>query len=68
MLSPSRDDVDAHPGIESFPERNKQLRSKEVQTMAANKRGPEPGSDKAKHGGQAVREKYGPEFLSLIHI
>ena len=34
--------------------------------MAASKRGPEPGSDKAKHGGQAVREKYGPEFYSRI--
>ena len=31
--------------------------------MANNKRGPEPGSQKAKHGGEAVREKYGPEFL-----
>jgi hypothetical protein len=30
--------------------------------MANNKRGPEPGSQKAKHGGQAVREKYGAEF------
>src|SRR6202022_2755763 len=35
-------------------------------TMANNKRGPEPGSQKAKHGGQAVREKYGPEFYSKI--
>ncbi len=34
--------------------------------MANNKRGPEPGSQKAKHGGQAVREKYGPEFYSRI--
>src|SRR5579859_1018782 len=34
--------------------------------MAASKRGPEPGSQKAKHGGQAVREKYGPEFYSRI--
>src|SRR5215470_12554426 len=35
-------------------------------SMANNKRGPEPGSQKAKHGGQAVREKYGPEFYSKI--
>jgi len=35
-------------------------------TMANNKRGPEPGSQKAKRGGQAVREKYGPEFYSKI--
>ncbi len=34
--------------------------------MANNKRGPEPGSQKAKRGGQAVREKYGPEFYSRI--
>ena len=34
--------------------------------MANNKRGPQPGSQKAKHGGQAVREKYGPEFYSKI--
>ncbi|MGZ6376803.1 MAG: Em GEA1 (EM1) [Ktedonobacterales bacterium] len=34
--------------------------------MATSKRGPEPGSQKAKHGGQAVREKYGPEFYSRI--
>jgi len=34
--------------------------------MANNKRGPEPGSQKAKRGGQAVREKYGPEFYSKI--
>ncbi len=34
--------------------------------MGANKRGPEPGSEKARHGGQAVREKYGPEFYSRI--
>ena len=33
---------------------------------SSNKRGPEPGSRKAKHGGQAVREKYGPEFYSRI--
>ena len=39
---------------------------REVRTMATSKRGPEPGSDKAKHGGQAVREKYGPEFYSRI--
>ncbi len=31
-----------------------------------NKRGPAPGSQKAKHGGQAVREKYGPEFYAKI--
>ena len=35
-------------------------------SMANNKRGPEPGSQKAKHGGQAVRAKYGPEFYSKI--
>jgi general stress protein YciG len=35
-------------------------------SMANNKRGPEPGSQKAKHGGQAVREKYGPQFYSKI--
>src|SRR5438067_13258067 len=35
-------------------------------SMANNKRGPERGSQKAKHGGQAVREKYGPEFYSKI--
>src|SRR6266487_2034557 len=35
-------------------------------SMANNKRGPQPGSQKAKHGGQAVREKYGPEFYSKI--
>src|SRR5450755_4042905 len=35
-------------------------------SMANNKRGPEPGSQKAKHGGQAVREKYGPEIYSKI--
>src|ERR1700730_14143214 len=34
--------------------------------MANNKRGPEPGSQKAKRGGQAVRAKYGPEFYSKI--
>src|SRR5260370_5457973 len=34
--------------------------------MANNKRGPEPGSQKAKRGGQAVREKYGTEFYSRI--
>jgi general stress protein YciG len=44
-----------------------QLSDREVQfVMAASKRGPEPGSQKAKHGGQAVREKYGPEFYSRI--
>jgi general stress protein YciG len=35
-------------------------------SMANNKRGPEPGSQKAKHGGQAVREKYGAEFYARI--
>src|SRR5690349_25152964 len=39
---------------------------REVRNMATSKRGPEPGSQKAKHGGQAVREKYGPEFYSKI--
>jgi len=34
--------------------------------MTNSKRGPEPGSQKAKHGGQAVREKYGAEFYSKI--
>ena len=34
--------------------------------MANNKRGPEPGSQKAKRGGHAVREKYGSEFYSKI--
>jgi uncharacterized protein len=56
----------AHSGIEAFSRAQQQLRSKEVQPMATSKRGPEPGSDKAKHGGQAVREKYGPEFYSRI--
>jgi len=41
------------------------LREAEL-SMANNKRGPEPGSQKAKHGGQAVREKYGAEFYSRI--
>src|SRR5262245_27391955 len=40
--------------------------SREAQTMAGTKRGPAPGSEKARHGGQAVREKYGPEFYSRI--
>ena len=44
---------------------SKSLREVEL-SMANNKRGPEPGSQKAKHGGQAVREKYGPEFYSKI--
>lgn len=35
-------------------------------SMANNKRGPEPGSQKAKHDGEAVRENYGPEFYSKI--
>src|SRR6516164_6733612 len=35
-------------------------------SMTNNRRGPQPGSQKAKHGGQAVREKYGPEFYSKI--
>src|SRR5205809_5442752 len=35
-------------------------------SMTNNRRGPERGSQKAKHGGQAVREKYGPEFYSKI--
>jgi general stress protein YciG len=34
--------------------------------MEPKKRGPQPGSEKAKHGGQAVREKYGPDFYSRI--
>ena len=34
--------------------------------MPTGKRGPEPGSPKAKRGGQAVREKYGPEFYARI--
>ena len=34
--------------------------------MTNSKRGPEPGSQKAKRGGQAVREKYGAEFYSKI--
>src|ERR1700688_4795187 len=34
--------------------------------MANSKRGPEPGSQKAKRGGQAVREKYGLESYSKI--
>jgi len=34
--------------------------------MANNKRGPERGSLKAKRGGQAVREKYGPAFYSKL--
>src|SRR5215467_7253838 len=34
--------------------------------MATIKRGRLPRSQKAKHGGQAVREKYGPEFYSKI--
>ncbi len=42
------------------------IQVREVRKMATSKRGPEPGSDKAKHGGQAVREKYGPEFYSRI--
>jgi general stress protein YciG len=33
-------------------------------SMANSKRGPEPGTQKAKRGGQAVREKYGQEFYS----
>jgi general stress protein YciG len=36
------------------------------QPMEPKKRGPQPGSEKAKHGGQAVREKYGPDFYSKI--
>src|SRR5438132_7359551 len=43
----------------------RRLREAEL-SMANNKRGPERGSQKAKHGGQAVREKYGPEFYSRI--
>ncbi len=35
-------------------------------SMANNRRGPEPGSQKAKHGGQAVRAKYGAEFYAKI--
>lgn len=42
------------------------LREAGLSFMANNKRGPEPGSQKAKHGGQTVREKYGPEFYSKI--
>jgi general stress protein YciG len=34
--------------------------------MPMKRRGPEPGSQNARHGGQAVREKYGPEFYSRI--
>ncbi len=34
--------------------------------MPIKKRGPEPGSEKARHGGQAVREKYGPDFYRQI--
>ncbi|MEO8972710.1 MAG: KGG domain-containing protein [Ktedonobacteraceae bacterium] len=35
--------------------------------MANNKRGPEPGSQKAKHGGEAVRDKFkGTNFYSRI--
>lgn len=30
------------------------------------KRGPAAGTEKAKHGGQAVREKYGPDFYARI--
>jgi general stress protein YciG len=30
------------------------------------KRGPKPGTPAAKHGGQAVREKYGSAFYSNI--
>jgi len=59
-------DVVTRSGIETFSRAQKQLRNKEVHPMATSKRGPEPGSDKAKHGGQAVREKYGPEFYSRI--
>src|SRR5207245_11463418 len=39
---------------------------REAGLSMANKRGPEPGSQKAKHGGQAVRENYGAEFYSKI--
>src|SRR5260370_40074698 len=42
------------------------LREAGLSSMVNSKRGPEPGSQKAKHGGQAVREKYGPEFYSKI--
>ena len=34
--------------------------------MPVGKRGPEPGSEKAKRGGQAVREKYGADFYRQI--
>lgn len=31
-----------------------------------SKRGPDAGSEKAKRGGQAVRDKYGSDFYSRI--
>ncbi len=30
------------------------------------RRGPRPGTENARHGGLAVREKYGPEFFAKI--
>lgn len=34
--------------------------------MATSKRGPVPGSEHAKHGGQAVRAKYGADYFRQI--
>ena len=45
---------------------NEQEPDLDSQKTTRKKRGPAPGSQRAKHGGQAVRKKYGPEFYSRI--
>lgn len=34
--------------------------------MSSSKRGPVAGSERAKHGGQAVRAKYGANYFRQI--
>lgn len=38
------------------------------QAKPTSRRGPVPGSEKAKHGGQAVREQYGAGFYRQIGL
>jgi hypothetical protein len=38
----------------------------EATTPQAKKRGPKPGTANAKHGGEAVRQKYGSAFYAEI--
>ena len=34
--------------------------------MVDEKRGPQPGTPQARHGGEAVKQKYGAKFYSQI--